>query len=69
MVRKVSDIKTTDTSDLVQKIDCNTKNHDHGEYITTQEFNKFTGDIFDARLKQVNLANKTDTADLIKNRF
>ena len=49
MVKKVKDIKTTETSDLVKKADYDTiieetekkiLDHNHENYITTQEFNK-----------------------------
>ena len=72
LVRKVYDIITTDTSNLV-KNNCNTKNNeieeeitypDHDKYITIQEFNKLTSENFAARLKQANLACKTDTLDI-----
>ena len=72
LVKKVN--STTDTSNLVQKTEYNTKiseienkinNHDHDKYITTQEFNKLTSDNFTARLKQANLARKTDLANFV----
>ena len=75
MVKKVNAIKTTDISDLDKKADYDTKiseiekkilDDDHGEYITTQEFNKSTADNFAARLKQANLASKNDIADFVK---
>ena len=46
LIKNVSNIKTTDTNDLIKKTDYNTKineieekitNHDHGEYITTED--------------------------------
>ena len=47
MVKKVGNISTTDTSDLVKETDYNTKINetenkitDYDKYITTQEFNK-----------------------------
>ena len=49
LVKKVKDIKTTETSDLVKKADYDTKigetekkilDHNHENYITAQEFNK-----------------------------
>ena len=33
---------------------------DHAKYITTQEFNKLTGENFPAKLKQANWIGKTD---------
>ena len=61
MVKKDNTIQTTDTSGLVRKTDYNRKtnkiekkitDHDHGKYITTQEFNKLTADNFADRLKR-----------------
>ena len=48
------------------KLKKSTTDHDHDKYITTQEFNKLTLENFPARLKQANLANKSDTANFIK---
>ena len=36
-------------------------------HITTPEFNKLTAEYFAARLKQVNLASKSDIANFLKN--
>ena len=79
MVKKVNNIKTTDTSNSVKKSDYDTKigeiekkilDHNHDKYIATQEFNKVMTDNFAARVKQVNLASKKDISDFIlKNRF
>ena len=40
--------------------------HDHDKYIVTQEFNRLTSEKFTARLKQANLASKSDIANFIK---
>ena len=40
--------------------------HNHDKYITTPEFNKFTAESFDLRLKRENLASKSDIANFIK---
>ena len=63
-------------SNLVKKAGYNTKiseiekkntDHDHSnKHITTQEFDKFTAQIFAARLTQANLASKSDIAALVK---
>ena len=54
-------MKTTDTSDIVKKTGNNAKineienkitDHDHGKYVTTQEFNKLTSENFAVRLAQ-----------------
>ena len=37
----------------------------HDKYVTTPEFNKLTSENFAARLKQANLARKSDIANLI----
>ena len=71
LVKKVNNISTTDTSDLVKKNDYNTKineienkinDHDHTKYITSLEFNKLTSESFASRLAQANLATKNDVA-------
>ena len=54
---------------LVNKTDYNTKiteienginNHNHDKYIDSQEFNKLTADVFNARIAQANLITKTE---------
>ena len=65
-----------DVSNLAKKIYHNTKiseienkittDHDHDKYITSQEFNKLTSENFTARLKQANLASKSDIANFLK---
>ena len=56
-------------STLVKKTHYNTKltevenklnNHNHDKYIDTQEFNKLTADVFNARIAQANSITKTD---------
>ena len=58
-----------------KKPDCNTKineiemkitDHNHDKYITTPEFTEVTSEHFVARLKQVNLASKSDIANFVK---
>ena len=76
MVKKVDNINTTDTGNLVKKIDYNTKiyeienkinDHDHSnKYLTIKEYNKLTTFNFTARLAQANLASKNDIADFLK---
>ena len=60
--------KILSVSSLVKKTDYNTKitdienklnNHNHDKYITTQEFNTFAVDVFNARLAQAILVTKT----------
>ena len=61
--------KIPDISNLVKRTYYNTKvteienklnNHNHDKYINTSEFNKFTVNVFNARIAQVNLITKTD---------
>ena len=53
-------VNNTNTNDsniyLVKKTDIekNIADHDHANYITTQEFNTFTSENFDARVAQAN---------------
>ena len=69
LTKKVTNINTTDTSNLAKKTDFNTKinevekkitDYDYDKYITTQEFNQLTSERFAARLAQANLASKND---------
>ena len=39
--------------------------HNHDNFITTPEFNTFTADIFDLRLKRSNLACKSDISNFV----
>ena len=59
--------KTTDYNTKIgqigDKIDID---HDHDKYITTKEFNQLTSKHFTARLKQTNLATKSDIANSVK---
>ena len=62
-----ADKKIPDRNGLVTTTVLNTKISEvenkipnNPEYITTQEFNKLTAENFAARLKQVDLVNKTD---------
>ena len=43
-----------------------TTDHDHDNYITTQEFNNLTSENFVAQLGQGNLANKSDIDNFVK---
>ena len=61
--------KIPDVSNLVEKTDYNNKvteieiklnNHNHDKYIASQEFNKFTADVSNARIAQANFITKTD---------
>ena len=50
----------TKASEIEKKND-----HNHYEYVTTQECNKLTSQNFDAKLNQANLARKNDIANLV----
>ena len=68
--------KIANVGNLVQKTDYNTNiseiesklttDHDHYEYITTQECNKLALANFSARLAQANLASKNYIANFVK---
>ena len=62
-------------TNLLEKPDYNTTiyeirkkitDHDHDKYITTPEFNKLTSENVTARLKQANLASKSDITSFVK---
>ena len=54
-------------SDLVQKTDYVAKILQiRGKYLTTSEYNKFTSNILDAKIKLQELANKSDISNLVK---
>ena len=63
-------------SEVFRKTDYNTKineienkidtDHDHDKYITAQEFNELTSENVTARLKQVDLASKSDKVKFLK---
>ena len=52
-----------ENNELEKKI---TNDHDHDKYVTTQQFDKLTSEHFSARLTEVNLASKNDTANFVK---
>ena len=51
LVKSVTAIQTTDTSNLVKKGD---------KYVTTQEFNRLTSGNLSERLRQADLVSKND---------
>ena len=70
LIANVSNIRN-----LIKKTDYNTKiceignkitDHNHDKYITTQKVNNLTSENFTARLKQANLASKSDIANFVK---
>ena len=73
MVKKVNAIQIINTSDSVKKADYYTKIEEiekkipgHEKYITTNDFNKFLGTIFDERLKQAKLATGNDLNTVVQ---
>ena len=67
LVKKVNAIQTTDTSDLVEIAENDTKNEyiekkipNHCKYTATNDFNKFSGIVFDERLKEAKTATNKD---------
>ena len=52
-------LKKTDYNTKVTEIENKLNNHNHDNYITTQEFNTLAA-VFNARLSQANLVAKTD---------
>ena len=52
--------KMTVSSDLVKKTDYGAKISEiEGKYFTTSDYNNFTSDILEAKIKQKELANKS----------
>ena len=47
--------KTTNYNTKITEIEKKSTDHNHNKYITTPEFNKFTAEVFDERLKRENL--------------
>ena len=69
MMNQLKTIQTIDTSNLLKKTDYNKSiseigkgvlDHIHGKYITTQEFNKLTGNNFAAILLKAKLSRIDD---------
>ena len=58
--------KKNDYNTKISKIERKINDHNHDIYITTPEFNKFTAEIFAARLTQANLATKADFTTKLK---
>ena len=62
--------KKNDYNTKINEIENKITDHNHDKYISTPEFNKFTEEIFDLRLKRANLASKNDIANfVIKDKF
>ena len=58
-------VKKTDYSTKINGIEKKITDHIHDKYITTEEFNKFTAEMFTVRLKRSNLASKSDIANFV----
>ena len=59
--------KIPNVSGVVQKSDYDAKITDiEGEHFTTSDYDTFTGDILDAKIKQKELGNKSVISNLIK---
>ena len=56
----VIQLKKPDYNKKITEIEHELTNHNHDKYIDTQEFNKLTAYIFNARIAQANLITKTD---------
>ena len=61
LVKKIKAIQTNDTSNIVKKnYDTKIKENDdkiHNKYITTNYFNKFSGAVFDEKIKTIKISN------------
>ena len=62
----VIQLKKADYNRKIAKIEKKILDHNHGKYVTTQEFNNLTVDIFVARLAQTKLTTKAGIADFVK---
>ena len=61
-------IKNVWLSGLVKKTDYDAKiSKFEGKYFTSSDYNKFASDVLDAKIKQKELANKSDISNLVKN--
>ena len=56
----VIQLQKTDYNTKVTEIENKLNNHNHDKYIDTQEFNKLTADVFNARLAQASSITKTE---------
>ena len=60
-------VKKTDYDTNVTEIENKLNNHNDDEYIYTPEFNKFSAEVFDARLARAHLVTKTNFDNNISN--
>ena len=61
----VIQIKKADYNTKINGIEKKIIDHNHDKYMSTAEFNKLTSENFDARLKQANVAIKSDIANFV----
>ena len=59
-------VKNADYNTKFNEIEKNITDHNHGKYITTPDFNKFTAEFLVLKLKRSNLASKSDIANFVK---
>ena len=60
--------KTPDLSGLLRKIDYDARiSQVVGKYFTNSDYNKFTSDILDAKVKENKLVDQSDNSNLVKN--
>ena len=58
-------VKKTNYNRKINEIEKKITDHNHDKYMTTQEFNTSTAEIFAATLKQENLVSKNDIANFV----
>ena len=58
-------VKKTDYSTKINETEKEITDHNHDKYITTPEFNKFTAEFFDLRLKRANLGSQSDIDNFV----
>ena len=70
LIKKIEEVenKTPDVSKLVSKTDYDAKiSQIMGKYLNTADCNKFSKSIFDAKIKEKELADKSNISNLVKN--
>ena len=70
VIRKISGIETKvlDISGFVKKTDYDAKiSGTEKEYFTTADYNRFTSEPLDAKIKEKEIVNKSDISNLVKN--
>ena len=70
VIRKISGIETKipDISGFVKKTDYDAKiSGTEKEYFTTADYNRFTSEPLDAKIKEKEIVSKSDISNLVKN--